>query len=77
MSTAEKPKLYPHSENSLGSILGSPRQQAEMLAHGLGIPFYVGQDGTITQMGPGERIDSPAGSLPMPHGAAEMPKKVG
>lgn len=77
MSTAEKPKLYPHSENSLGSILGSSRQQAEMLARALGIPFYVGQDGTITQTGPGERIDPSAGSLPVPHGAAEMPKKAG
>jgi hypothetical protein len=41
MTIAEPPKRYPHTAESSGPILGTPQKQAQLLAHGLNISFFV------------------------------------
>jgi hypothetical protein len=43
------------------------RRKAEEMAYALGVPLYLAADGTISQSGPGERIDPPKSARPTPH----------
>jgi hypothetical protein len=46
------------------SDLAERRLVAQGMAYALGIALYLDEDGTISQHGPGERIEPPANALP-------------
>lgn len=53
-----------------GADLAARRRKAQEMAYALGVPLYLAADGTISQAGPGERIDPGPRSRPTGHGAA-------
>jgi hypothetical protein len=50
------------------------RERAEMLAYSLGISIFLGEDGRLSQNGPGEEIRPPASAHPLPRGGDEVLK---
>jgi hypothetical protein len=47
------------------------RKRAEQMAKALGIALYI-KDGRISQKGPGEFVEKPAGSEPQPMGSGTI-----
>jgi hypothetical protein len=50
------------------------RAIAEGMTYALGIALYLDEDGTISQFGPGERIEPPPNALPTGHGHGARPE---
>ena len=46
-------------------------EKVESLAYGMGISFYVREDGTVHQNGPGYEVRTVPKALPVPHGVVD------
>jgi len=49
------------------------REKVESLAYGMGISFYIREDGTVHQNGPGVEVRTTPKAKPVPHGIVDSP----
>ena len=49
------------------------REKVESLAYGMGISFYIREDGTVHQNGPGFEVLTSPKAKPVPHGIVDSP----